>query len=69
MSIAKKCDVCGKYYESYNTKNKADEPNGIMFVNIDEQQKYYAHKPIDTCPSCIESIRSHLDTIKVKKGE
>lgn len=29
MSIAKKCDICGKLYESYNTKNDAKNANGV----------------------------------------
>lgn len=67
MAIAKKCDICGALYELYNTKNSVDKTNGIMFVNIDEHSKYYSHAAEDCCPSCMDSIKQHINTLR--KGE
>lgn len=58
--IAKKCDRCGMYYELYNTDPSPKRSNGVMFLNIDAYQKYFSHKPIDLCPSCMESLYSFL---------
>ena len=64
MAIAKKCDICGKLYEIYNAKNDAKHTNGIMFLNIDRHNKYYAHDTIDCCPECHESIKQHIETLR-----
>ena len=63
MSIAKKCDICGKYYESYNTKNNSEKTNGLMFLTIDDRQQYHSHNVIDTCPECMDSIKAHIDNL------
>ena len=49
MSIAKKCDICNNFYEPYNTSYTKDNPNGVMFVNIDNARKYFSHKAMDCC--------------------
>ena len=60
MASAKKCDRCGKLYNSYNTKNDAKHINGIMTVNIDPYGEYYDHKPVDLCPKCKDSFEEWL---------
>lgn len=67
MAVAKKCDICGQLYEIYNTRNDAKNVNGIMFVNIDGESKYYAHDVMDCCPECIESIKQQIDILQNKK--
>lgn len=52
MAAARKCDRCGKLYEPYNLKDDSKHINGIIFVNVDEQRKYYDHGIIDLCPDC-----------------
>jgi len=34
MADAKKCDVCSKFYERYNTNGKGNH-NGIRIVQVD----------------------------------
>lgn len=63
MAIAKKCDVCGKLYEMYNTKNDPTKTNGFMLLNIDKERKYFSHGVIDCCPDCNNSIIAHIDTL------
>ena len=29
MANAKRCDICGDFYELYNTKNSAENTNGL----------------------------------------
>lgn len=67
MSIAKKCDVCGKLYEPYNTSYTEGNPNGIMFLNIDNTQKYFSHKAIDCCPNCMSRLQAYIEYIKENK--
>lgn len=52
MAAARKCDRCGKLYEPYNLRNDSNHINGLIFVNVDEQRKYYNHGVIDLCPDC-----------------
>lgn len=67
MAIAKKCDLCGKYYDSYNEKKDSNNTNGIMFINIDDQQKFYKNDLIDLSPECMESIKKHVERLKSGK--
>jgi len=52
MAAARKCDRCGKLYEPYNSRNDSTRINGIIFVNVDEERKYYGHGIKDLCPYC-----------------
>ena len=65
MSLAKKCDRCGKFYDEYNFARDDKNINGIMTLNLDDQDDYYAHDPLDLCPSCKDSFEKWLN----KKGE
>lgn len=65
MALAKKCDRCGKFYDAYNSAKDDKNINGIMTLNIDEQDRYYTHKPLDLCPSCKCSFEKWLN----KKGD
>lgn len=67
MSIAKKCDICGKLYEVYNEEKNEENTNGLMFLNLDCKRDYYSHEPIDCCPECMESIREHVNWLKDEK--
>ncbi len=56
MSLAKKCDRCGKFYAIYNKKKDEKNANGFMFLNIDENQKYWSNSAKDLCQDCMESM-------------
>ena len=64
MASAKKCDICGSLYEGYNMKDSEKNPNGFMFVNLDDMRKYYAHNVKDCCPNCMKSILDYIETLK-----
>ena len=68
MAIARKCDICGTYYEPYNIANSKREVesnrNAIAFVSINDNDKYFSSTPMDCCPKCLESIRRHIDDLK-----
>lgn len=65
MSIAKQCDICGGFYEPYNIKNNAKNTNGLAFLNIDNEMRYFAHDPIDCCPTCMNLIQEHIEYMKM----
>ena len=71
MAIAKKCDICGKLYEQYNTKRdkkNTKNTNGFMFLNLLYDDNYYEHDPYDCCPECMTSIRNCINALGGKKG-
>lgn len=67
MAITKKCDVCGKLYEKYNTKCDKENTNGFMFLNILDNQLAIRHNPYDCCPECMTSIRNYVNALRGKK--
>lgn len=67
MSLARKCDICSKLYEPYNLKNDAKNPNGFKFLNIDKRMGCFDHDPIDCCPTCMDSLRKHIEYLKKEK--
>lgn len=62
--LARKCDRCGALYESYNTANRKDSPNGFMLLNIDDRRLYFSHGPYDLCPVCMRELQDFI----CKKG-
>ena len=72
MSLARKCDICGEFYEEYTTKVNLDFPkklertniNSLMLINKDVQNKYFSNSIIDCCPKCMKSILKHIEELK-----
>lgn len=64
MAIAKKCDICGSFYENYNMKDSEEKPNGFMLINLGLQRQYIPHNAKDCCPNCMKSILAHIETLK-----
>lgn len=64
MAMAKKCDICGKFYETYNIKHNENKTSGLMFLNVDEYRKYFSNTVIDCCPECMKSIKNHIDLLR-----
>ena len=66
MAAAKKCDICGSYYDGYNMDNY--EPNSLKlaneYVHNNNYLEYY-----DCCPNCMRSIKDYIDSLKPKKEE
>ena len=63
MAVAKKCDICGAYYDPYNWK-EFDPPNGFMYLNIDNEGDYEKGEPYDCCPNCMDRIENFIKDIK-----
>jgi hypothetical protein len=39
-------------------RHSAEKTNGIMFVNIDERNRYFSNNPIDLCPVMRNGVMS-----------
>ena len=59
------CDRCGKFYGDYNFAKDDKNINVIMVFNLDTQDYYYTHRPLDIFPNCKDSFEKWLN----KKGE
>lgn len=68
MAKAKKCDICGKFYEMYNVRKDSRKPNGFHMLNIDEDGRYFSGPVVDCCPECMTSIQNHIESLKGENG-
>ena len=66
MSLAKKCDICGKLYEPYTTECDFRGVNGIVLVFIDEEGEYGTppDTATDCCPECMKAIMYFIDGLR-----
>lgn len=62
MALAKKCDICGEFYDDY------DGINGISLDRIDGKDIVLKSDTKDCCPECIKSILTHINTLKRNRG-
>lgn len=61
MALAKKCDRCGVCFDMYNVVGDPSDTNGFMFLNIDGDQSYGEHEPIDLCHACNDMLHHWLE--------
>lgn len=55
--LARKCDFCGGFYESYEGDgDNAEQANAIVFVDRDNKNKHWTREIYDLCPKCMERI-------------
>lgn len=68
MADAKKCDICGKLYGMYNTKNNKNAPNMIRFGSgvIGGGLHYYDW--MDICPDCMNHVKNLLAALSSESG-
>lgn len=64
MSLAKKCDICGKLYEAYNFRKNQNKPSGIMLLNVCKDNSYFQSDVIDCCPECMHVITEVIKNLK-----
>ena len=61
MAVAKKCALCGSFYE-YEAKSI----NGIALVHNYTNNNYYIYGMFDCCPDCMHSIQVTIELLKEK---
>lgn len=59
MSLAKKCDRCGKFYEFYKIKGNNDF-NGVATIEILNNRNYHSKDILDLCSECRDSFDEWL---------
>lgn len=69
MANAKKCDVCGGFYEPYNEANNSKNPNGFSTMSIDCYGKYWMYKKLDCCPECMSAITEFISSLNPKRKD
>lgn len=57
MGIAKKCDICRKLYEIYDTNSNKEKFNALIPINVDENSEYWSHDHIDLCRECRDAVK------------
>lgn len=60
MAIAKKCDRCGKFHDTYNSEEDSKKINSIIPANANYKNQYYSHKIINLCPNCMYEFKNWL---------
>lgn len=72
MSIAFKCNICGRLYEPYSTVEKL-KPSCISinasFVYEDSVKRRTVSTFDDVCPECMDSIQKHIAELSKNKTE
>lgn len=71
MSLAKKCDRCGKLYEIYKVKGSNKDFNGVATIEILNNRNYQGKDILDLCSECRDSLDEwlHLPGIIKKDGD
>lgn len=66
MADAKKCDVCGEYYDKYYTSEKdRDKANTIILTNGMILSRGHVDAK-ELCPDCMKSVKEHLEYLSSK---
>lgn len=67
MANAKKCDICGKFYDFYITNHTDPRHiNGVGFFEIDRKSAS-AREILDSCPECLYKILEFIESLKGEK--
>lgn len=62
MSLAKKCDRCGKLYEHYPIGNRAGAYNAVRLVRRDFNGKLLHERDVnDLCPECMAEFKEFME--------
>lgn len=66
MSLALRCDICGKFYKPYGRNaNNGDDINYITILYKNYINNYIVtREEFDCCPECIKSIIQHIECRK-----
>lgn len=70
MTIALKCDLCGKLFEQYRcSKEERGKPNCIGFFNsvISADSSIISLDTITCCSECMQAIECTVDSCKHRR--
>ena len=70
MAAAKKCDICGTFYDtedSIKLDPDSRSVNGLVLVKIDKNDSWTQQRPaIDCCPKCMNTIMGLIKEMRRK---
>lgn len=61
--LARKCDRCGGFYETYgggSILNNNMQANAIRFIDVDKTGGIINKKVFDLCPECMELMQRFI---------
>lgn len=64
MANAKKCDICGGFYDAYNTDYSKNDPNYIQYGFEDDKDEHWDTALHECCPKCMFEILFLIEMIK-----
>lgn len=68
--LAMKCDLCGKFYDQYNTKKSPFLHNSLKFANVDRNARMcFETDIVDCCPECMETIKKCYSELCTRREE
>lgn len=67
MSMAKKCDLCGEFYDVYNAKGDGEHYNSLILTSINIYDVIIDGSDyVECCPKCMNTITQMLESLKEK---
>jgi hypothetical protein len=67
MANAKKCDICGGFYDAYNDNYYNANPNYITYGFENEYDDHCDVSLYECCPKCMFEIMFLIEMIKTHK--
>ena len=67
MAFAKKCDICGSYFDDPEDIKESDQYNCIGFCSRYSCADFRKSNVLDCCPACMESIQEHINELSGKE--
>ena len=61
--FAKKCDICGSYFDDPEDIKESDQYNCIGFCSRYSCADFRKSNVLDCCPACMKSIQEHINEL------
>lgn len=62
--LARKCDVCGKFYIHYDKIDEYHEANAVMMISRYLDNKCYTGQKYDLCRECMGEFLDFIGKVK-----
>ena len=63
MAFAKKCDICGSYFDDPDDVKDSEQYNCIGFCSRYSCADFRKSNVLDCCPACMKSIQEHIEKL------
>lgn len=65
---SKKCDRCGKFYESYDGSREfknTKKANAVILIDRDLDNRYWSRESFDLCQNCMRKLEKFIKNKEV----